>query len=274
MILTNERVAELLERRRIPTLYRVHEQPDPERIRWLVEQLAALDVPTPALPDSISPQQAGELAGEASRLVAREAERRGHGREAYTSLVLRSLKPAHYSDRNLGHAGLGSSRLRALHLADPPLPGPGGPPGAAVGDRRGRGGAAGRAARGAGRPLLGARAGRHPDRARRRLGLRLLPARAGALRARAPRRASRGRCPASSARARSSASAGRSPTSTRASSRPGGSAAASATSWTRPRRCCSARGGAARADRRPGHGQRRPGGGAARPRRPASRGQR
>jgi ribonuclease R len=108
MILTNERVAELLERRRIPTLYRVHEQPDPERIKWLVEQLAALDIPTPALPDHISPQQAGELAGEASRLVARESERRGHGREAYTSLVLRSLKPAHYTDRNLGHAGLGS----------------------------------------------------------------------------------------------------------------------------------------------------------------------
>jgi ribonuclease R len=108
MILTNERVAELLERRRIPSLYRVHEQPDPERIKWLIEQLAALDVPTPALPDRISPQQAGELAGEASRLVAREAQRRGHGREAYTSLVLRSLKPAHYTDRNLGHAGLGS----------------------------------------------------------------------------------------------------------------------------------------------------------------------
>ena len=108
MILTNERVADLLERRRIPSLYRVHEQPDPDRIRHLVEQLAALDVPTPALPDHISPQQAGDLAGEASRLVAREAERRGHGREAYTSLVLRSLKPAHYTDRNLGHAGLGS----------------------------------------------------------------------------------------------------------------------------------------------------------------------
>jgi ribonuclease R len=108
MILTNERVAELLERRRVPTLYRVHEQPDPERIRWMIEQLSALDIPTPALPDTISAQQGGELAGEASRLVAREAERRGHGREAYTSLVLRSLQQAHYADRNLGHAGLGS----------------------------------------------------------------------------------------------------------------------------------------------------------------------
>jgi ribonuclease R len=117
MILTNERVAELLERRRVPTLYRVHEQPDPERIRWLIEQLAALDIPTPALPDSISPRQAGELAGEASRLVARESERRGHGREAYTSLVLRSLKQAHYTDRNLGHAGLGSPAY--VHFTSP-----------------------------------------------------------------------------------------------------------------------------------------------------------
>jgi ribonuclease R len=117
MVLTNERVAELLERRRVPTLYRVHELPDPERIRWLIEQLAALDIPTPALPDTISPQQAAELTGEASRLVAREAERRGHGREAYTSLVLRSLKQANYSDRNLGHAGLGSAAY--CHFTSP-----------------------------------------------------------------------------------------------------------------------------------------------------------
>ena len=51
MILTNERVAELCERRGVPTLYRVHERPDPQRIAVLFEQLAALDVPTPPLPD-------------------------------------------------------------------------------------------------------------------------------------------------------------------------------------------------------------------------------
>ncbi len=56
MILTNERVAELLERRRVPTLYRVHEQPDPQRIERLVEQLAALDVPTPAAARSACPE--------------------------------------------------------------------------------------------------------------------------------------------------------------------------------------------------------------------------
>jgi ribonuclease R len=108
MILCNEQVATLLERRRIPTLYRVHEQPDPQRVRFLVEQLAALEIPTPPLPDPLSPTQAGELVGAASRLVAAEAKRRGHGREAYTTLVLRALQQATYSHRNVGHAGLGS----------------------------------------------------------------------------------------------------------------------------------------------------------------------
>ncbi|MGE5199011.1 MAG: RNB domain-containing ribonuclease [Rhodospirillaceae bacterium] len=108
MILTNERVAELCERRRIPTIYRVHEQPDPQRVERLVEQLAALDVPTPPLPENLAPTAAAELVGDISRTVAREAARRGHGRDAYTSLVLRSLKQAYYGERNLGHAGLGS----------------------------------------------------------------------------------------------------------------------------------------------------------------------
>jgi ribonuclease R len=117
MILTNERVARLLEQRGVPSLYRVHEQPEPQRIALLVEQLAALEVPTPPVPEQLSPSEAGELAGEISRAVAREAARRGHGRDAYTSLVLRSLKQAYYSERNIGHAGLGSSAY--AHFTSP-----------------------------------------------------------------------------------------------------------------------------------------------------------
>jgi ribonuclease R len=108
MILANEQVAQLLERKRAPTVYRVHAQPDPGRIERMVEQLQALGVPTPPLGRGLAPSQAGEVAAEASRLVIEEASRRGHGREAYTSLVLRSLMQAQYSDRNSGHAGLGS----------------------------------------------------------------------------------------------------------------------------------------------------------------------
>jgi ribonuclease R len=108
MILNNEQVAELLERERVPAIYRVHAQPDAARIERLLEQLAALGVPTPPLRQGLAPREAGQVAAEASRLVRQEAARRGHGRGAYTSLVLRSLEQAYYSERNLGHAGLGS----------------------------------------------------------------------------------------------------------------------------------------------------------------------
>jgi ribonuclease R len=108
MVVTNEQVALTCERRRIPALYRIHERPDPARVAVLFEQLAALDLPTPPLPENPSPSDAARLAAEASAMVGREAARRGHGQAAYTSLVLRSLKQAVYSDRNLGHAGLAS----------------------------------------------------------------------------------------------------------------------------------------------------------------------
>jgi ribonuclease R len=117
MILTNERVAEFLVDRRVPAVYRVHAQPDPPRIERLLEQLAALDVPTPPLGQGLSPRSAGQMAADASRLARREAARRGHGRDAYTSLVLRSLKQAAYSETNTGHAGLGSDAY--THFTSP-----------------------------------------------------------------------------------------------------------------------------------------------------------
>jgi ribonuclease R len=117
MILANEQVARLLERRRAPAVYRVHGQPDPSRVERLIAQLHELEIPTPPLPAGMSARQAAEIAAEASRLVRREAARRGHGREAYTSLVLRSLKQAQYSERNSGHAGLGSAAY--CHFTSP-----------------------------------------------------------------------------------------------------------------------------------------------------------
>jgi ribonuclease R len=104
MILANEQVAEYLSGRRLPTLYRVHERPEPSSVERLVEQLASLDVPTPPVPENMTPQQAAEVAAEASRIVAREAG----DRRAIGVLVLRALKQASYSPRNLGHAGLNS----------------------------------------------------------------------------------------------------------------------------------------------------------------------
>lgn len=117
MIAANEAVASLLDARKLPALYRVHEPPDPPRVERLLGQLAALGVPTPAVGEHLTAAQAGEVASEAARLVDAEVRRRGHGRAAFTSLVLRSLKQARYSPRNLGHYGLRSPRY--CHFTSP-----------------------------------------------------------------------------------------------------------------------------------------------------------
>ena len=117
MIAANEAVATLLETRKLPALYRVHERPEPARVKRLVEQLASLDVPTPPLPDPMSPQQAEDAVGEISRMVDAHVRRAGRGRAALTSLVLRSLKQARYDPVNKGHAGLRSPRY--CHFTSP-----------------------------------------------------------------------------------------------------------------------------------------------------------
>ncbi len=117
MIAANEQVATLLSARKVGTLYRVHERPDPARVERLFEQLASLEVPTPPLPERMSPQQASDLVGEVSQAVAEYSRRTGRGRRAFGSLVLRSLKQAHYTPEDLGHAGLHSERY--CHFTSP-----------------------------------------------------------------------------------------------------------------------------------------------------------
>jgi ribonuclease R len=113
MILANEQVAGYLADRRLPTLYRVHERPEPAAVAFLADQLASIDVPTPPVPKTMTPQQAADLSAEISRIVARESR----GRRSLGVLVLRSLKQAYYSPKNIGHAGLGSARY--CHFTSP-----------------------------------------------------------------------------------------------------------------------------------------------------------
>jgi ribonuclease R len=112
MIAANEAVARLLSERGTPCLYRVHERPEPERVKRLVDQLSSLKIPTPPLPKNISPSQAAELMGEISRRVEAHVSRANEpagGRAALTSLILRTLQQAAYSPKNSGHAGLGTA---------------------------------------------------------------------------------------------------------------------------------------------------------------------
>ena len=107
----------MLSERQIPALYRVHERPQPDAVRRLIDQLASLDVATPPLPDQPSPSEAAEIVAQCSVLVDQHVRRTGHGRIALTSLVLRALKQAHYSPQNVGHAGLQSPRY--CHFTSP-----------------------------------------------------------------------------------------------------------------------------------------------------------
>jgi ribonuclease R len=120
MIAANEAVARHLSERGVPCLYRVHERPEPARVLRLIAQLASLGVSTPAVGETISPSQAAELIGEVSQRVQQHVQgalkRAGAaqvgpwgGRIALSSLVLRSLRQAYYSPRNIGHAGLHSA---------------------------------------------------------------------------------------------------------------------------------------------------------------------
>jgi ribonuclease R len=142
MILANEAVGALLAGRRREALYRVHERPDPQAVELLLAKLADLEVPTPSVPDDLTPSDAARLAARVSTRVAEYAAQAGRGAEAFPTLVLRALKQARYDPRNLGHSGLASraychftspirrypdlvchrALLRELGLADEPLP--------------------------------------------------------------------------------------------------------------------------------------------------------
>ena len=142
MILANEAVAALLGGRKREALYRVHERPDPQSIELLLAKLTDLEVPTPPVPESLTPGEAATLAARISERVAEYTEQSRRGGEAFPSLVLRALKQARYDPRNLGHSGLASKAychftspirrypdlvvhralLRELGVSDEPLP--------------------------------------------------------------------------------------------------------------------------------------------------------
>lgn len=117
MIAANEQVAGCLADRGAPTLYRVHQRPEAPAVERLIDQLDSLGVPTPPTPPRMGSREAADTVAEASRLVDAHVRRTGHGRAAFTSLVLRSLQQARYTPENLGHAGLGSERY--CHFTSP-----------------------------------------------------------------------------------------------------------------------------------------------------------
>jgi ribonuclease R len=107
MILANVAAAETLERARTPLIYRVHDEPDPERVNALREFLQSLDISLP---------KSGALrAAQFNRILARVK-----GREVeklVNEVVLRTQAQAEYAAENYGHFGLNLRRY--AHFTSP-----------------------------------------------------------------------------------------------------------------------------------------------------------
>ncbi len=99
MILANEVVATHLFNLRVPSIYRVHEEPDLEKLRQLMPVLAYLGVRFPGQ---------GDLSPEAIQSALDMSEKQPSGHIA-RRLILRAMMRAHYSEENVGHYGLAST---------------------------------------------------------------------------------------------------------------------------------------------------------------------
>ncbi|MGE5127143.1 MAG: ribonuclease R, partial [Betaproteobacteria bacterium] len=108
MLAANEAVAEKLHRAGVGALYRIHEQPDPERVSEFAELVASLGYRVPGDLTAIRPEQ--------FQLILRQIE--GKPEEKLVSyLLLRTMKLARYHEENLGHFGLATDMY--AHFTSP-----------------------------------------------------------------------------------------------------------------------------------------------------------
>ncbi|MEX2502806.1 MAG: ribonuclease R, partial [Trueperaceae bacterium] len=106
MLLANRLVAEELEKKDVPALYRVHEDPSEQKIQALQKALARLGYELDL--EHATPK---DLQG-----ILRSAAGKPES-QLVNTLLLRSLKQARYSSENLGHFGLAFENY--LHFTSP-----------------------------------------------------------------------------------------------------------------------------------------------------------
>ncbi len=117
MVLANEQVASFLEREHVPTVYRVHDLPDPFRVDHLLDILTSLGLPTPVFdPMQATPQDVRRVTRETAEWVDRYTPP-GRGKVALVQQVLRAQARAVYQTSNIGHFGLASEAY--CHFTSP-----------------------------------------------------------------------------------------------------------------------------------------------------------
>ena len=107
MILANVAAAEMLEKKSLPLIYRVHDEPTLEKVHNLQEFLKTLDIPfakSGALRPSLFNRVLEQVSGHDSEPLVNE-------------VVLRSQAQAEYSSENYGHFGLNLRRY--AHFTSP-----------------------------------------------------------------------------------------------------------------------------------------------------------
>jgi ribonuclease R len=107
MILANVAAAETCERASVPLIYRVHDEPSPEKISALREFLATLDISLP---------KGGTLRPDAFNRILAQVKGRDVER-LVNEVVLRSQAQAEYAAENFGHFGLNLRRY--AHFTSP-----------------------------------------------------------------------------------------------------------------------------------------------------------
>jgi len=107
MILANVAAAETCERAKVPLIYRVHDEPSPEKLNALREFLATLDISLPK-GGTLRPDGFNRIL---ARVKGRDVER------LVNEVVLRTQAQAEYSSDNFGHFGLNLRRY--AHFTSP-----------------------------------------------------------------------------------------------------------------------------------------------------------
>ena len=117
MVLANEQVASFLEREHVPTVYRVHDLPDPFHIDHLLDILTSLGLPTPPFdPMSATPADIRRVTRDTAAWVDKYTPP-GRGKQALVQQVLRAQARAVYQTANIGHFGLASASY--CHFTSP-----------------------------------------------------------------------------------------------------------------------------------------------------------
>ena len=99
MLVANETVAEHMNKLKVPFMYRVHEEPDAEKMIKLNNLLHNFGQNLPKMDE----MQPGVLQKVLTRIAGRPEER------IISTVMLRSLKQARYESQNIGHFGLAAT---------------------------------------------------------------------------------------------------------------------------------------------------------------------